>query len=119
MEIKGSFVKIILILLILVSCGKIKTDNEVKAGISGETYSYIVLKFGFLDQIKALCVDIYPDYEYLDEKERTKLISQCTLDKMSILNLDALNKFNDNICTEPKTAKEAEICTVINGSSLL
>jgi hypothetical protein len=102
------------ILLFLVSCGKIRTDNKV--AISGETYSYVIVKFQFLDEIKELCTDIYPEYDVPNERRRKKLISQCTLDKMSILNLDALDQFDKGICPSPSSIEEFNICEVINGS---
>lgn len=108
---------ILWLLLFFVSCGKIRTDNEIT--IDGETYSYIIVKFQFLDEIKELCTDTYPEYENNDELLRKKLIAQCTLDKMSILNLDALNEFNDGICPSPSNVQEFDICEVINGSKVL
>ena len=105
---------ILLFTLLISSCGKVRTENKV--AISGETYSYVIVKFEFLDQIKALCTDIYPEYEFTEPKARTKLISQCTLDKMSILNLDALKEFDNEVCPEPITVEEINICEVLKGS---
>ena len=103
---------LMLSLILLVSCGKIRTENKVE--LEGQSYSYVIVKFEFVEQIKQLCDESTP-VEGIEPSERTRVVAQCTLDKINILNLDALNEFDSDVCPEPETVEEFNICEVLQG----
>ena len=105
---------IIFVLLSLVSCGKIRVDGKHK--IDAETYSYVIIRLDFIKQIQELCTDLYPAYEIPKEHTRKKLISECTLDKMTIFDMSAFKEFNDTVCKAPLTIEELRICDVFKSN---
>lgn len=111
--------KIVLITLLITSCGestiKIKEPKKpIKASISGEVYNYVIIKMEFITDIKQLCNDLYLPSDFASEDLYNQQISECTFDKLSIINLDALNDFNNNICDDPQTQEEIAICEALN-----
>ena len=111
----------IAMLLICSSCGKFKVDAKVKDSshkvkVDAETYSYVIVRLDFIKEIKELCTDIYPEYENPEKDVRNKLISQCTLDKMSIVDFKAISEFKDGICDAPETEQEIEICKILTNN---
>jgi hypothetical protein len=54
---------------------------------SGESYTYIVIKLDFIEQIKQLCLDSNPQTDSTVETEYKKLIADCTLQHMNIFNI--------------------------------
>ena len=111
--------KTMLITLFFISCGettvKIKEPKKpIKASISGEVYNYIIIKMEFITDIKQLCTDLYLPSDFASEELYNQQVSECTFDKLSIINLDALNDFNTNICDNPQTQDEIAICDALN-----
>lgn len=106
----------LLTLMLIASCGKLKlSDSKHKIKVDAETYSYIVIRLDFIKEIKALCTELYPEYETPEEAKRIKLISQCTLEKMSIIDLKAITDFSNGVCDAPVTVQDIEICKVLSG----
>lgn len=103
------------ILMLLASCGKIKlSDSAHKVNVKAETTSYIIVRLEFIKDIKEMCRDIYPEYEYENAQERKKLVSQCTLDKMTLIDLGAISDYNAEVCSDPKTQQEIDICKLLD-----
>ena len=103
----------LLLLLLLVSCAKVKlSDSEHKIKADAD----VTIQLGFIKDIQQLCTDLYPVYENEDETARKKLIAQCTLDKMDILDLSVITDYQNEVCDNPTTEQEIEICNVISGT---
>lgn len=117
--------KYILSLLFLISCGN--SEVQLKAPeediLSGETYSYIILRVEYITEIRQQCENLYPAYEYdMNRPEypdnRKQDIATCFFDNMIDINVGELEQFNQEVCSKPieeQTAEEIQACTAING----
>jgi hypothetical protein len=107
----------LILLLLLVSCAKVKlSDSEHQINAKVETESYIIVQLDFIKDIQQLCTDLYPAYENENEPLRKKLIAECTLDKMDILDLSLITDYQNSICDNPVTDQEKQICQVLSGT---
>jgi len=81
------------------SCGKSTLDvQDSQHKASGEVYQYIVVRFEFIKQIKQICKDLNPAIDYTSDIERKKVIAQCTIDNLSILDIGKLAEFDNIFC---------------------
>lgn len=102
------------LLLLLVSCGKIKiADSKHKVTVSADTRSYVSLRLEFIQELKDLCTDLLPAYENPNKILRKKLISQCTFDKMTLIDFKKFTEFNNEVCKNPVTVQEIDVCKVL------
>jgi hypothetical protein len=62
--------------VLLESCGRVKVNSKVR--VDAKTYSCAIIRLDFIKEIKALCTDIYPEYENLEEAKRCKLQTHST-----------------------------------------
>jgi hypothetical protein len=86
--------KYLMLLIFLSACQvKVKSDpikTETAHIIqSGESYTYIVIKLDFIEQIKQLCLDSNPQPEDLPDRAYSQLVAKCTLDHMNLFNISA------------------------------
>jgi hypothetical protein len=56
---------------------------------SGESYTYIVIKLDFIEQIKQLCLDSNPQPEGLPDRAYNQLVAKCVLEHMNLFNISA------------------------------
>lgn len=119
--------KYLIILLLFMSCGS--SDINIKAPeedikISGETYSYIILRVEYITEIRQQCENLYPSYlinpsNQSEVEERAKLVAECFFDNMIDINVGELGEFNTEVCDKPieeMTPEEIQICEAINGA---
>ena len=118
--------KYLVLLLIIASCGgthKVEFEPPKEDIISGETYSYIIVRVEYISDIKEQCTNLYPEYEFdmsnqQQVQERDKLIAECFFDNMPDINIGDLQNFNDEVCSKPieeQTEDEQQICEALNG----
>lgn len=104
--------------LLLISCGSGTQTLQIEAPeddiISGESYNYVIIRMEFITDIRKLCEDLYIESEFDNLHVYRQTVAECTFDKLSILNLDAINNFNDQVCENPQTPEEIEICDALN-----
>ena len=106
-----------LIFILLTSCGgevKLKAEAPDEAILSGETYSYVIVQLDFIQQMRQICEDLYLESEFDTQDLYLQEVAQCTLDNLSILDLSAVEEFNDEICNNPDSLEEQQICDAIN-----
>lgn len=106
---------LLILMLLFTSCGDstIKLENPDEP-ITGETYSYVVIQMEFISEMRLLCEQSLATQSFVTEELRNKEIADCTFDKLSILDLEALNNFNNEICSNPVTQEEIDICNALN-----
>jgi hypothetical protein len=100
--------KYLILLIFLSACqvklksDPIKTENAHVIQ-SGESYTYIVIKLDFIEQIKQLCLDSNPQPEGLPDRAYSQLIAKCTLDNMNLFNVSPVQTTNfiGQYCTTP------------------
>lgn len=114
--------KYLLLLLTLISCGS--QEVQLKAPeedlISGESYSYIIVRIEHIKEIKEQCTNLYPEYEFdmfnqQEVQERDKLIAECFFSNTSI-DLGSLDKLKSEVCDKPvdqQTEYEKVICEAL------
>lgn len=109
--------KLLIILFLLTSCGdsKVKVqDSKHKGKISGETYSYVILQLEFIQQIKQLCQELNVLSDFNTVTDYNKAVAECTFENLSVLDLNALEQFNMEICDNPQTPEEIQICEALD-----
>lgn len=104
--------KYTIVLFLLVSCGKIQIADS-KHKVNAETKSHIYINLDYIKEIRNLCKDFYPEYENPNKEERSKLVSKCTLDKMSLIDLKAIEDFSSGVCENPETPQDIQVCEVL------
>lgn len=93
--------KLLVLLSLLVSCGKSSIeveDSNHTATVEGEAFSYIIVKFDFITDIKSLCQDSNPSIDFDSTVEHRRAVSDCTFDNLSILDTTLLSEFNSGFC---------------------
>lgn len=110
-----SFLAIVVLALFLVSCGDstIKLEEPDNA-IEGETYSYVIIRAEFISEMRTLCEQSLATQSFETQELRNKEIADCTFDKLSFINIDAINSFNNQVCENPATQEEIDICNALN-----
>lgn len=109
--------RILMLLLLLASCGdsKVKIEEPDKPlTIDGDTYSYIVVQLEFIKDVRQLCEDVNLRSDFESEELYNKEVAQCTIDNLSLIDLGAIDQFNNDICNDPQTEDEIAICNAIN-----
>lgn len=99
--------KLLTLLFLLISCGQqnhaIEIDpieiDDSEHTIDGEAYQYVVVQFDFIQEIKQLCEDLYPEYE----ENRAQKVAQCTFDNLSILDTGLVSEFNNEFCNNQES----------------
>lgn len=99
-------------------------DSEQTIVQTGESYTYIIIKLEFLEDIKQLCTDSNIRSEFESEDLYKKAIADCTLDNLSIFNIDfeKASEFADDYCKEGadlSSLTEEEIASVQEACSIL
>lgn len=101
--------KLILLLpLLLASCGfngnqKLETnDSKQQIEQTGTSYTYVVVRLEFIEQIRLLCLDANPLEDFTSESQQKKAVAQCTIDNMAILNINLaqVNDFTGQYCQD-------------------
>ena len=101
--------KLILLLpLLLASCGfngnqKLETnDSKQQIEQTGTSYTYVVVRLEFIEQIRLLCLDANPLEDFTSESQQKKAIAQCTIDNMAILNINLaqVDDFTGQYCQD-------------------
>ena len=102
---------ILLVILLLTSCGdsKVKVDDSVHKGhVEGETFNYVVVRFEFIKEIRELCEFKFPN--------DNNLMADCTFEHLSVLNVPALESFNNEYCNEElEDVRALEVCKALEG----
>lgn len=91
-----------LFLIILVACSVKTNDSEQKIVQSGASYTYVIVRLEFLQQIQQLCSDSLLPGDYASTELYKKAVADCTFDKISSLNLDlnAIGSFSNQYCQD-------------------
>lgn len=95
-------------ILSLFGCGfngnqKLETnDSKQQIEQTGTSYTYIVVRLEFIEQIRLLCLDANPIEDFTTESQRNKAVAQCTIDNMAILNinLEQVDDFTGQYCED-------------------
>jgi hypothetical protein len=104
------------ILLLLTSCGfngnqKLTTnDSEQRIVQEGESYTYIVLRLEFLEDIRKLCEDANLRSDFESDELYNQAVAQCTLDNLNLFNIDfgEAKDFADEYCREDADLSEVD-----------
>lgn len=99
--------KYIFLLLLLNSCGfngtqKLETNDSTQiVRQDGTSFTYVIIRMEFLQQINQFCIDANPIDDFISESLQKKAIANCTLEHMNLLNISVpqVNDFNNNYCT--------------------
>lgn len=91
--------------LLLCACNiKLKTeDAKVNAEVTGESYSYIVVRLEFISQLIELCADLVLDSDYPTQELADQARAQCVFDKIEDINV-TLPQFTEDVnalCNAP------------------
>lgn len=122
----------LLSLIALTSCGfngnqKFETnDSEQRVVQDGSSFTYVVIRLEFIEQIKQVCADAHPLEDYPSESQRAKVVAECTLENMSVLDLDLgqISDFSNDYCgddvdlselTAEQLANIEEACALLEG----
>jgi hypothetical protein len=98
----------ILTTLFLSACGfngtqKVETnDSEQKIIQEGSSFTYVIVRLEYLEDIKNLCIDANPSVDFATEEAQKKAIAECTLEHMNVLSIDLnqIDDFNEDYCKE-------------------
>ena len=94
----------ILILLLIISCGKSTIEIEdSNHSIDGGTINEIVIKFEPLLQINKLCNDLYIRGSFNSEELYLQKVAECTFEKLSVISFDLVNQFDNDFCATDET----------------
>lgn len=94
----------ILILLLIISCGKstLEIEDSVQK-VEGTTTSEVVIKFEPLIQINKLCNDLYIQSEFYSEELYLQKVAECTFEKLSVISFDLVSDFDSDLCATDET----------------
>lgn len=94
--------------LLLTSCGfngtqKLQT-NDSKQNIvqSGKSYTYVVFRVEFIEQIKKLCQDSFRRSNFVSDEDYNKEVADCTFKNLSLININpsTAKNFVNDYCKE-------------------
>lgn len=102
-------------------------DSTQHILISGDAYSYIVVRLEFIQQINDLCRDANIQSDYATEALYKKAVADCTFHQLSILNIDPakVKDFQNAYCepgadlsgfTPQQASDVLAACAVVAGS---
>jgi len=98
---KMKILSLLIIAALATSCG---INGEQKATItqSGSSYTYVVVRLEYLQEIKDLCTEANPVSKFADVELQHSAIAQCTLENMKLFNIsvDDVTKFANEYCNE-------------------
>lgn len=82
--------KLLAMCLLLLGCNsQIKTnDSKQEVVQSGESYTYIVVRLEFIEEMKKLCQESLLVEDYANTALYNQAVAQCTFDKFTILNVN-------------------------------
>ena len=106
------------LLLLCTGCAaKIETEDSNHT-ISGEAYTYVVVRVEAIAEIRQLCQDKYN--QVVDQGEFKRLVAECTFENLSILNLDteAIRDVTQDICAQDPLTLTPDALTVYNALCL-
>lgn len=89
----------LILLLLTASCG---INGTQKVEQDGNSFTYIVVRLEYLEQIKALCQDANPIEGFETETLHKKAIAECTIENMNVFNIDLgeVDSFTNEYCIE-------------------
>lgn len=66
----------------------------------GESYTYIVVRLEFLQDVKQLCEDLH--FDIPNPQLRRQTVAECTFERLTLLNFDfsALYDVQDQLCSQ-------------------
>ena len=104
--------RLLLLALLMTSCGKqehqVKVDDS-NHSLSGEAYTYMVVRFDFITDIKKLCSGLHPLKDFEDKIERNRAVSQCTFDNLSVLDSIKVEDFKADFCEHDDAYNELPV----------
>lgn len=111
----------LIILLLFTSCGWNGRQHIVQ---DGESYTYVVLRLEFLEDVRQLCLDANIRSDYTTEELYNQAVARCTLDNLNIFNIDlgATSAFADQYCNvnaDLSTVNPADIPSIQSACDIL
>lgn len=78
----------------LVNCGNQKVTQQ------GKGYIYLVIEFGYIEPILALCEDSFIEDDFTTQDEYKQAVANCTLDNLVLIKFDlkGLDDILDTTC---------------------
>lgn len=124
------FIVIAIAFLLATGCNyAVKTNDSVqKIEQTGASYTYVIVRLEFLQQVQTLCQDLYLRSSFATDELWKQQVAQCTFDNLSLLNIDLsqISTFNQAYCqpgsdlsgfTPQQQADIVAACAVINGGN--
>jgi len=80
---------LVAILLSILGCGKVETNDSRQDVVqSGESFTYIVVRLEFIEQMKQLCKESLLEENYTSVQLYNQAIAQCTFEKLTVLSVN-------------------------------
>lgn len=107
-------------LLAFTSCGfngnqRLSVNDSLQSvTLSGEAFTYIVVRLEFIDEIKILCQDLH--FDIPDAQVRNKTVAECTFDRLTLLNFDfgSLLDVQNELCQQDPSTLTPDQLQVYN-----
>lgn len=113
------YIFLAILLPLLCNCG---INGEQKATItqSGSSYTYVVVRLEYLQQIKDLCTEANPAVNFTSEELRRAAVSTCTLENMKLFEIsvadvmDFQSKYCDTGSEQTQSSDVVAACSALN-----
>lgn len=92
--------RLLVVSCLLAGCQVDVTDSAHKVQQEGTSYTYVVVRLEFIEQVRQLCVAKFNELPGGPERDRE--IANCTLENLQLLNVNfgQLEDFSQQYCQE-------------------
>lgn len=74
--------------ILLSGCGIRTNDSKQEVIQSGESFTYIVVRLEFIEQMKQLCKESLLEENYANITLYNQAVAQCTFEKLTVLDIN-------------------------------
>jgi hypothetical protein len=102
-EVTVYLIVLVVMVYLMAGCGSVfKTNDSTQSVVqSGSSFSYVVVRLEFIQQIQQLCADSLLQTNYATFTLYKQAVASCTFDKLSSLgsiNTGAITSFQQQYC---------------------